>query len=335
MTPRRSPPVVESDCAHARGTRLRAVVVVLTVLLAACAPRYMTSPPLPRPAQAGPSGLTRHIVVVSIDGLRPDAIDRYDAPVLQRLVREGSATLTATTILPSKTLPSHMSMLTGLRPERHGVNWNRAAAAPEDSVGADTVFGVARSRGFHTAAFFSKAKFGVLQRPGTLDFSQAPGGWFGRWSSERTVADVEAYLAKARPHVLFVHLPDPDRAGHRRGWMTPEYGRAVAAVDLALGRLLTAASQAYGSDSFTVLVTADHGGHERDHGSSDARDTTIPWIAWGAGVIPGRLPDGSVSTVDTASTVVWLLGVPVPAGWDGRPVEGAFTAPSTPSTRRQ
>ena len=130
------------------------------------------------------------MLVVSVDGLRPDAIATYGAPTLQRLMREGSYTLSATTIDPSKTLPSHTSMLTGQPPERHGVLWNNVATADADSIDLPNIFSVARAHGYSTAAFFSKAKFQPLQRRGTLDYSQAPGGWFGRWSSERTVSDV-------------------------------------------------------------------------------------------------------------------------------------------------
>src|SRR5690606_13322020 len=126
-----------------------------------------------------------------IDGLRPDAIAAFGAVNLQRLVEEGSYSLSATTIMPSKTLPSHTSMLTGQPPERHKVLWNKAANADFDLVGLPTVFGVARDRGYSTAAFFSKSKFQPLQQPGSLDYSQAPGGWFGRWNSDRTLADVE------------------------------------------------------------------------------------------------------------------------------------------------
>ena len=72
-------------------------------------------------------------------------------------------------------------------------------------------------------------------------------------------------------------------------------------------------------------MTADHGGHDRDHGSDDPRDVTIPWIAWGRGVAPGELAPGTVRTLDTASTVVYVLGVDRPAGWMGSPVLTAFS----------
>lgn len=294
---------------------------------AACSPRYVISRPMdPATVVAPRASVTRNVVLVSIDGLRPDAIDRFRAPTLRRLMREGSYSLSARTILPSKTLPSHTSMLTGVPPEEHGVLWNTVAGARADVVDVPTVFGLARAYGYRTAAFFSKSKFQPLQRPGTLDYSQAPGGWFGRWSSERTVGDVLVHLQTERPNLLFVHLSDPDRAGHSAGWMSDAYGRAVGDADAALGELLSAADTAYGANNYSVLVTADHGGHGRDHGSNHPLDVTIPWIAWGRGVRPGTLDGISIETFDTASTVLWLLGIAEPAAWDGRPVLQAFAS---------
>jgi predicted AlkP superfamily pyrophosphatase or phosphodiesterase len=294
----------------------------------ACSARYVRSEVPHAPAVPPASrGLTEHVILVSIDGLRPDAIRRFGAVTLQRLMREGSYTLTATTILPSKTLPSHTSMLTGEPPERHQVFWNTVATQKRDEIELPNVFSAARSSGYSTAAFFSKSKFNALQREGTLDYSQAPGGWFGRWSGSRTAGDVEDYLATARPNLLFVHVPDPDAAGHRSGWMGSEYARAVRKADAAVGRLLAAADTAFGAGNYSIIVTADHGGHGRDHGSDRLEDVTIPWIAWGRAVKPGLLDASVVRTMDTASTVLWLLGVDEPADWAGSPVTGAFNAP--------
>lgn len=313
----------------ARSSRDALVLTLLAVLsgTSGCVRAgHMLSPAVDLASVAAPrDALTRHVVLVSIDGLRPDAIARFAAPTLQRLVREGAHSLTARTILPSKTLPSHASMLSGEPPDQHGVLWNTVASAKTDVVEFSTVFSVARAHGYRTAAFFSKAKFTPLQRPGTLDYSQAPGGWFGRWSSERTVGDVLAHLThNPPPNLLFVHLPDPDEAGHEFGWMGGTYARAVERTDAAVARLLLAADKAYGPGRYSVIVTADHGGHDYDHGSSDVRDVTIPWIAWGLGVRPGGLDDVRIETFDTASTVLWLLGAREPDAWDGAPVVSAF-----------
>jgi predicted AlkP superfamily pyrophosphatase or phosphodiesterase len=238
---------------------------------------------------------------------------------------EGCHTLEATTVVPSKTLPSHTSMLTGEPPERHGVLWNTAFEDEPGTLSIPTVFSVARSRGYATAAFFSKSKFSHLQRPGTLDYSQSPRGWFGKWSADKTTRDVEAYLSSARPNLLFVHIADPDLAGHSHGWMSEDYGAAVLRADAAVARIQQAATAAYGRDAFTLIVTADHGGQDNDHGSDHELDVHIPWIAWGRGVQPGVLPPTTVRTIDTAPTVLYLLGVESPTVWTSRPLTAAFS----------
>lgn len=274
---------------------------------------------------AAPPAITDHVIVISLDGFRPDAIARYPLDVLRRLLREGSSSLQARTILPSSTLPSHASMLTGTTPEVHGIDFNREQDGGP-TVAVPTIFELARREGLHTAAFYSKAKFRHLDRAGAYDYWQAPRSNLDNWMATRTVADVAQYLQHERPNLLFVHVGEPDYAGHTTGWMNTFYGWAVRRADAAVGRLIEAADEAYGRDAYTVIVTADHGGHGRAHGTDHPDDITIPWIAWGRGVEPGRAPSG-IRTMDTAATVLWLLGVPVPEDMAGRPVHGAFTEP--------
>jgi arylsulfatase A-like enzyme len=303
-----------------------AAILITALSVVACGrPHFVVGPELTAVrGEARDSRLTENVLVVSIDGLRPDAIAVFKAPTLERLVSEGSYTFSARTIMPSKTLPSHTSMLTGEPPDDHGVLWNNVTEAAPGPIEIPTVFSEAREHGYTTAAFFSKAKFSHLQKPGSLDYSQAPGGWFGRWSAAETMGDVERHLKKSKPNLLFVHLPDPDSEGHSNGWMSAAYGRGVLRADAAVGRLIAAADDAYGEGKYTIIVTADHGGHDRSHGSDNPHDVTIPWIAWGRGVTPGELPADMVQTMDTASTVLFLLGVDQPSAWAGAAVMKAF-----------
>lgn len=304
-----------------------ALALALAAHAAACVPG---SPP----ARPGPSGgRTAHVVVISIDGLRPDAIERHGATTLQRLMREGSATLAARTIVPAKTLPSHTSMLTGVPPSVHGVTWNTdrtgagadAEGPASDSLRVPTVFAVAHAAGAHTAAFSSKAKFRTLHTPGSLDYAQAPRWSWVPWGAQRTSEDAAAYIRRARPELLFVHIGEPDYAGHAIGWTSAVYGENVRIADRAVARVVAAADDAYGPGGYTLLVTADHGGQGRSHGvRNDSLDRTIPWIAHGRAVRAGTTITAPVSTMDTAATILWLLGVPVPAAWEGRPVVSAF-----------
>lgn len=275
---------------------------------------------------ASPAAVTSHLVVISVDGLRPDAIERYEAPTMRRLMREGSYTLHAQTILPSKTLPSHTSMVTGVTPEVHGITWNGDLSLLTGPVRVPTMFGLARGAGLQTAAFFSKSKFHHLEVPGTLDHVSSPAGWWGHWSADQTAEEVEDYLEDERPNLTFVHFGEPDYAGHEHGWMTPAYGSAVADADRAIARVLAAADDAFGEGKYTVIVTADHGGKGHEHGLDTPDHRTIPWISWGKGVAAGTVVEAGVRTVDTAATSLWLLGVSRPTAWEGRPVTGAYGA---------
>jgi arylsulfatase A-like enzyme len=97
----------------------------------------------------------------------------------------------------------------------------------------------------------------------------------------------------------------------------------VQRIDTTLAQLIASAEQSFGTGNFTVIVTADHGGHDKNHGSSDPLDVTIPWIAWGRGVTPAAL-SRPVETIDTAATVLWLFGVERPNAWAGKSVAEAF-----------
>jgi hypothetical protein len=285
----------------------------------------------PAAAPACPTPLP--VVVVSIDGLRPAAIDAFHLATLQRLAAEGSHALSASTVLPSTTLPSHASMLTGVTPSVHGIRWNSRVRGA-DTLAVPTVFELVRARGHEVAAFYGKAKLRHLDRPAAYDRRLAPAMNLDKWLSADVLPEAIAYLRSRRPVLLFVHFADPDYAGHAMGWMSEAYGLAARRADAALGRLLAEAEAVFGVGGFRLLVTSDHGGRGRGHGTDHPLDVRIPWIAYGAGVSPGGIVTG-VRTMDTAATILWLLDVPIPAEWEGRPVVNAFgVAPGAPLPTR-
>ena len=132
----------------------RALPLVLT-MVAACGPATRSvDAGAARPARPPEGRVTDHVMIISIDGLRPDAIEQFRAPTLQRLMREGSYSRDARTILPSTTLPSHTSMLTGVDVDVHGVTFNSDETATVSALQVPTVFSLAHEAGFRTAEFF-------------------------------------------------------------------------------------------------------------------------------------------------------------------------------------
>lgn len=271
------------------------------------------------------NNVTDHVIIISVDGLRADALARLAPPAISRLAREGAASVTAQTIEPSLTLPSHTSMLTGTEPSVHGITWNTDLTAVRGrALEVPTVFALAKARGLRTAAFFSKSKFHHLEDLDALDYSQSPDGGWGKIFAYRTADDAVRYLERHRPHLMFVHLADPDYTGHALKWMSGPYVRAVGAADRAVGRIVAAADSAFGRGAYVVILTADHGGMDRAHGARHPLNSTIPWIAWGEGVRRGTTLPPGIRTTYTAATAVWLLGLGVPAHMSGIPVTAAF-----------
>jgi predicted AlkP superfamily pyrophosphatase or phosphodiesterase len=266
--------------------------------------------------QANPPA--RRVVVVSIDGARPDALLVAKTPTITRLWKEGSYSFRAQTISPSTTLPAHTSMLTGISPDRHGERDNNWWPG-EATVTAETVFSLAKPQGLKTAMVVTKEKFGFLARPGSLDhFEVVP------HLAPDVVLRALTYLRSEKPHLLFIHFADADITGHLYGWMSPEYLIALQTVDDAVEILLRMMEETKLVRETLLIITADHGGHDFTHGTTLPEDMTIPWIAFGPGVREGyEIPD-QVVIYDTAATVLLFLGIPIPAHWEGRPLRSIF-----------
>ncbi|MFN4218193.1 MAG: alkaline phosphatase family protein [Candidatus Bipolaricaulia bacterium] len=280
-------------------------------------------PPSPPTVSPLPPKVSRHftvkdyfVIVIVIDGLRPDALQRAQTPNLDRLWQSGLYSWNAQTVMPSVTLPAIASLVSGVPPERHRIDWNHWA--PElGRITVPTIFEIAQRENISTVAFVSKRKLEHLFSPETPLFVLNA-------TAQHLVEEAMKYISEHRPRLVFLHLSDVDDAGHRYGWMTVKQLQAVERVDEALGLLLQRLEDFEILDDSVIIVTADHGGHGRIHGTDDPRDMTIPWILWTSDIEIGRELAQPIYIYDTAATVLAALGVVIPADWDGVPVLEAF-----------
>ncbi|GAB4449382.1 MAG: hypothetical protein Kow0031_31830 [Anaerolineae bacterium] len=272
---------------------------------------------LPPPtASARPN--TEYVVIISIDGLRPDALFLAHTPTLDSLIERGAYSPNAQTLPLSVTLPSHASMLSGMTPAKHGIEWGLPYIG-WPGMNGPTVFSVAHNAGLKTAMVFGKEKLSYIALPGSVDFL------FGQDVHDPEVKDraIEAIVTDM-PHLLFVHFPDTDRVGHTYGWMSENQLQSIAYADGLIGEIVAALEQQGYLERALIIVTADHGGHGMGHGDDSPEDRTIPWLAAGPQVRPGVSLTGAINTYDTAATALYALNLPVPEVWDGRPVREAF-----------
>lgn len=273
--------------------------------------------------QAAP---VRHAVIVSIDGLRPDLLMAGPATRMQRFLRQGSYTMRARTVTEGYTVPSHVSMLTGVVPSRHGVTWDQHI---EDSYPeVPTIFELAKQAGRTTAIAVGKSKLIVLTKPGSLDWSYV--GNEDDTTDADTARQAAAIIRAHRPDLLFVHFGQFDVAGHASGWGSAAQQQALARADDAFGVVEDALSAAGMLDSAVRILTADHGGDGLLHDPENPLSQLIPWAAAGPGVRRGVDLDRAaraepVTTMSTFATVCLVLGLSPTVAIDGRAVAEIFT----------
>ena len=296
---------------------------IVAAILIGCALSAVETQAAERPAEA------ENIVIISVDGLRPDALKHAKVPNMQSLIKRGASTMKAQTVTPSLTLPAFTSMLTGLSVERHGVDWNEFDPQ-RGYLKAPTVLELASFYGRKWGALFlNEEKLLHIAKPDLrMDLnicSTSEPGCNARKIASDVISYYKTIARDPKPSVFIVQVADADVAGHAKGWMSKPYLQAVEACDQAIGIIIKGFQELGLYERTTFLVTSDHGGHDTTHGTSSPEDMTIPWIVAGPGIKPGYEIKRPVSLLDTPATVMQALGLKDSyVEWNSRSVEEIF-----------
>lgn len=254
---------------------------------------------------------TNHVVLISIDGLMPKVLLNTNTPKLNSQWKRGSYSFNAKTIVPSLTLPSHISMLTGVTFERHQVYWNDYE--PSKFIPVKTIFEIAKEYDLKTSAFVSKEKFKHFNRNKTPDIFFYPG-----YDYKKVLNGAEESIIKEKPNFSFVHLAEVDGMGHTFGWESGAQKSMIEEMDPYIGKFVDKILKEI--DDSIIIITSDHGGHLLFHGSDSKEDTTIPWIVRGNKIKSNYEIKENIITYDTTATSLWLLGVKID-NIDGKPIK--------------
>ena len=128
------------------------------------------------------------------------------------------------------------------------------------------------------------------------------------------------YLEQAQPcDFLFEYFGTVDETGGLHGWMTERYLDQIAFVDGLLGKLID-----HLPEDATILVQADHGGHDFGHGTDAKEDMTIPWMIAGPGIRANYEIKEPVSLLKSAPTLARIMGIEASPEWDGHCVDSIF-----------
>lgn len=262
------------------------------------------------------------VILVSIDGMRPDGFQQAETPTIDAIIKRGAHTFNAQTVRPPITLPCHTSMFRGVAPDKHGITSNIWApmARPIPSI-----VELVHRAGGKTAAFYNWEQLRDLSGPGALDFAF----YWGFRNDENIEGDIVVaraaidYIRTQQPDFAFVYLGWTDEVGHKHGWMSDQYIHAISRADAALGEIIASLQETGRLEQTTILVQSDHGGHGFTH-TGEPEDMQIPWIIAGPRIKQGYTITGDVSIINTAPTLAKVVGVTPAPEWTGVPVVEAF-----------
>ena len=282
------------------------LLTIVSLSFAACA-----TAPEPPPAGRAP------VILVSIDGFRPDYLDREATPNLSRLARHGVQGVMRPSF-PSKTFPNHYTLVTGLRPDRHGIvdNTFEDPEIPGETFRMSNRKAVGDRKWWDQGApiWVTAEQAGVVTAPVYWPGSEAeirgvrPTHWRAFQMSRPNAARVDDLLALLdlplgrRPQFLTLYFDTVDTAGHRFGPDAPETIAAVAEVDTQVGRL-AAGLKARGIVA-NLGVVADHGMAPLAPDRRIFMDEVLPRSAWrtlAAGAFMAIYPaEGRTAEVEAA-----------------------------------
>lgn len=288
-------------------------------------------PALSRGAEGGKT--PPRVVLISVDGIRTDGLQKAKTPAIDALFSEGSFSWTTRDVMPSITLPNWTSHLVGAGPEQHGVVENvwspKKNRIPPTVVDADgyypSVFQVLKEQvpGVKTAFYWNWRPLINPYNPKHFDES-----FF-----EENDAFSESY-AKAldflkanreAPTLVFLYDVHTDHAGHRHKWMSPQYIKSIEEVDEAVGKLVEQMKAEGLFEGTHFFFLTDHGGVGNGHGGVSKAEMIVPWGIVGPGIRRGHILTEVTDTINTAPTICRLFGVEkLPQCWQGKVVTEAF-----------
>lgn len=316
------------------------LALAAALALTSCA----SAPPTPAPPTAAAAGAaalaatTPKLLLVSIDGLRADMLDRGITPNLSRIAHDGIRARWMTPSYPSLTFPNHYTLVTGLRPNHHGIIHN---SMQEEALGRFQVNlpeAVTDSRWWGGEPIWVGAEKAGLRSatwswPGSEAAIQGvrPSLW-RVYSPDVPLADrVDDVLrwvgddGPDAPRLVTLYMEQVDKAGHHYGPDSPEYAAAIVQVDKAIGRLLDGLAARGLDDSTNLIVVSDHGMAQVPDGQTIAvEDMVDPAIASnvstgqsiGFAPLPGKQPAAEAILLGAHANYDCWTRQTLPARWE-------------------
>lgn len=252
------------------------------------------------------------VILISIDGMRPDGLKTCGNPFVKELEKMSTYTYTGASMTPSVTFPCHFSMAHSVTPERHGILTNTYVPQVRP---IDGIFEKIKAAGGVSAMYYGWEPLRDIARPETLLYATYINAYTKESTDTVLTDEALARISEDKPDFVFLYMVETDeKGGHDNGWMSEEYLRRISIAIDNVKRVIETCS-----DEYSVIIMADHGGHDRTHGSDMPEDMTVPFFFIGRDFEGGREVSG-LSLLDIAPTIAKVMGIPADREWEGNPV---------------
>ena len=251
------------------------------------------------------------VILISIDGMRSDGLKACGNPFLPVLESISSYSYKASSMFPSVTFPCHFSMTHSVTPQRHGILTNTYIPQVRPVKG---IFEKVREAGGVAAMFYGWEPLRDIAAPGSLRYATYINAYMEE-SSDTVLTDKAIELISAKkPDFAFLYMVETDeKGGHDNGWMTDAYLNRISIAISNAKRVI----EEFG-DEYSIIIMADHGGHDRSHGSDMPEDMTIPLFFLGKQFEKGKEIEEDISLLEIAPTIAKILGLAPEDEWEGR-----------------
>ncbi|MBQ0006462.1 MAG: alkaline phosphatase [Alistipes sp.] len=268
----------------------------------------------------------KHVILFGLDGMASAYFNADEHPTIKAMMEDGCWTFKKRSVLPSSSADNWASMFMGVSPELHGyTTWGSKSPELEPRI--------LNAHGIHPTMFSLLDE----QRP------DSEIGCISEWLTIKCLIDslavdyydratyspddmdklcvmAEKYIKEKKPELFAICWDSPDGAGHNYGWGSPQYLDVIKLIDGYIGRVIQATKDAGIYDDTIFIVTADHGGINRGHGSISLNEMETPFIICGKNIRKGGEFQESMMQFDVAATIVRALGLTQPQEWIGRPM---------------
>jgi len=285
------------------------------------------SQPSGAPDETYPRGID-HVIVIGVDGLSPDGLQKAQTPVIDSLIQTGSIKWKARTVLTSASSQNWASMLMGTGPEIHGIinndweidNHSLPPTVSEADGRFPTIFSLLKAQKpeAEIGSVYHWRGFGRLYQKEAVSYDQ------NLKTEDSTAAVFSEYVRTRKPTLGFMHLDHVDHAGHHGGHGSDEYYRSIEKTDSLVRQVVSAIHEAGIASKTLLMIVSDHGGIDKGHGGYTTNECEVPVIFSGAGVNNGYEIVQQVAVYDVGPTIAFALGLKTPYEWTGRPVRAAF-----------